>query len=71
MEELLPKCFSVEVHVEVMIASREFKRWSSSILGLIHLKVFVLYFLELSCWVMRNETYVYEKAKGSLDLVCC
>jgi hypothetical protein len=41
------------------------------ILGIIHLKVFVLYFLELSCWVMRNETYVYEKSKGSLDLVCC
>lgn len=35
------------------------------------MKVFVLYFLELSCWVMRNETYVYEKSKGNLDLVCC
>lgn len=59
--------------MEVMIASREFKRWSSGFfhLGLIHLKVFVLYFIELSCWVMRSETYVYENFKGSLDLVCC
>jgi hypothetical protein len=32
--EITPKCFSVEVHVKVMIASREFKRCSS---GFLHL----------------------------------